>query len=147
MLVNTYTDGNQMSPDVAVDNTGNFVITWHGNGDGDDNGVYAQKFNSDGTKAGAEFNVNEYVKGGQGYPSIAMDDSGDYIIVWESYSDKGAIVIHARRYKSSGEKDGPGRDRLSDIQKRDRSEGRGILYSELKEKCREMIDIIDKVES
>ena len=47
-LVNSYTEGFQRSPDVDMDSTGRFVVTWHSPGqDGSVYGVFAQRFATD----------------------------------------------------------------------------------------------------
>lgn len=64
-----------------MDSDGNFVITWGSvNQDGSDCGVFAQRFDSTGSKTGSEFQVNTYNQNGQRFPSIAMDSYGDFII-------------------------------------------------------------------
>ncbi|MFC1849893.1 hypothetical protein ACFL27_06760 [candidate division CSSED10-310 bacterium] len=55
--VNTYTTGSQSGCDVGIDNEGDFVVVWH-----DLNGNYsiqAQRFASDGSYSGSQFQVNE----------------------------------------------------------------------------------------
>ena len=53
-LVNTYTASNQDYPTVAMDSTGAFTVAWSSNNqDGNSKGVYAQDFNSSGTKVGS----------------------------------------------------------------------------------------------
>ena len=42
--VNTYTTSGQRLPSIAIDNDGDFVIAWQGEGLGDNSGIYAQRF-------------------------------------------------------------------------------------------------------
>ncbi|CAN5610266.1 hypothetical protein BH11PLA2_BH11PLA2_06880 [soil metagenome] len=42
--VNTTTAGNQMSPSVAMDADGEFIVVWTGNGPGDTEGIYGQRY-------------------------------------------------------------------------------------------------------
>lgn len=59
--VNTTTASSQFEPAVAIDNDGDFVVTWTSSGqDGDGNGVYAQRYNASGIAQGAEFRVNTH---------------------------------------------------------------------------------------
>ncbi|HKY92740.1 MAG TPA: hypothetical protein VJM11_16945 [Nevskiaceae bacterium] len=83
--VNTYTADRQISPRVARDALGNFVVTWRSSGqDGNGGGVYAQRFASDGSKAGPEFQVNSRTSDSQTEPSVAMNASGQFVIAWSS---------------------------------------------------------------
>jgi hypothetical protein len=59
------------------------------------------------TPNGPEFQVNTYTTNSQGYPRIATDGSGHFVVVWEGSGDGDDTGIFARRYKSSGEPLGP----------------------------------------
>ncbi|CAD7849501.1 MAG: hypothetical protein [Olavius algarvensis Delta 4 endosymbiont] len=102
--VNTYTPGDQGLPSVAMDSAGNFVITWQSSGrDGDDPGIYAQMYDSSGTLAGDEFQVNTYWTNYQRSPSVAMDSVGNFVIGWQSYGQDGDVWgIYAQRFYSNG---------------------------------------------
>jgi hypothetical protein len=104
LQVNTFTTGNQRFPSVAVDSTGDFVITWESNGqDGESYGIYAQRYNRSGFIQGSEFRVNSYTTGLQDKPSVAMDSTGDFVISWESNGQDGdSYGIYAQRYSSTG---------------------------------------------
>jgi hypothetical protein len=106
--VNTYTTGSQDTPSIAMDNDGDFVISW-GSGntsldgqDGSQSGVFAQMYNSSGVPQGTEFRVNTYTTSQQAEPSIAMDSDGDFVITWrgDGYSDN--LGIFAQRYNTAG---------------------------------------------
>ncbi len=102
--VNTYWQDWQYDPCVAMDDSGGFVIAWRSWGqDGESDGIFAQRYNSDGTPAGAEFQVNTYWQYWQDSPSVAMDDSGQFIIAWTSEGQDGEYDgIFAQRYSSAG---------------------------------------------
>lgn len=106
IIVNTYTTDAQEAPKVAMNATGDFVITWMSNlQDGELYGIYAQRFNKDGTKAGNEFLVNSYTFDEQRYPDIAMNAKGDFVITWESRVQDGAgYGIFAQSYNADGTK-------------------------------------------
>lgn len=72
--------------------------------DGSGYGVYAQRFDAVGQKTGGEFRVNTYTAGGQDYPSVAMDDAGNFTIAWVSAQDakNGGEGIYAKRYDAAG---------------------------------------------
>ena len=83
---NTTTSGNQKEPSVAMDDAGNFVITWQS---GDTNNlpyedIYAQRFNSNANPNGIEFLVNDNQTGRQLHPKVAMSPTGAFVIVWEN---------------------------------------------------------------
>jgi hypothetical protein len=102
--VNTYTINDQNRPSVAMDNNGNFVVAWHSYGqDGNDVGIYAQRYDNSGTAQGSEFQVNTYTTSTQAFPSVAMDSDGDFDITWSSNDQDGnASGIYAQSYNSSG---------------------------------------------
>src|SRR5438034_1329904 len=53
--VNTYTTGDQSSPDVASDGAGDFVVVWQSaSQDGSGQGVFGQRFAASGAPVGAE---------------------------------------------------------------------------------------------
>ncbi|MDB3910615.1 hypothetical protein N9381_02205 [Paracoccaceae bacterium] len=57
--VNTHTIGDQSLPDITALSDGGFVATWVSAGqDGDDNGIYGQRYNAAGTAVGTEFRIN-----------------------------------------------------------------------------------------
>ncbi len=107
--VNTYTTSPQFRSAVAVDGDGNFAIAWQSNGqDGDGNGVYAQRYNADGTSDGDEFQVNTYTTSSQFTPAVAVGGDGNFVITWESFFQEGGsnTGIYAQRYNADGTTDG-----------------------------------------
>lgn len=102
--INTYTSGTQADPRVAASANGDFVVVWDSFGqDGMQNGVFAQRFDSIGSRVGTEFRVNTFTTGGQSDPTVAVDNDG-FTIVWESDSnqDGSSSGIFARRYDNTG---------------------------------------------
>ena len=81
-LVNTTTANDQTSPSVAVDDAGNYVVVWEGEGVGDTSGVFGQKFDSGSVAIGGEFRINQTVSGVQGNTSVAMLDLNNFVTVW-----------------------------------------------------------------
>ena len=106
--VNTYTTNNQYLPTVAADVNGNFVVAWQSfNQDGvfpDGNlGIFARRFNSAGVGQAIEFQVNLRTTGAQHFPQIAADDSGDFVVTWESVNQDGSYEgVFARGFSASG---------------------------------------------
>jgi hypothetical protein len=97
-LVNTTTSGSQGpimgTKNVAMDANGNYVVVWQdGSGvDGSGIGVYAQRYNAAGTAQGAQFRVNSYTAGDQQWPEVAMDSSGNFVVVWQSMGQDGSSL-------------------------------------------------------
>lgn len=82
VLVNSARAGNQDQADVAMDAQGNYVVvwtTWDALGNGD---IRGQRYRADGTPLGNEFLVNAYTSGNQQSPKIAMEDDGNFVVVW-----------------------------------------------------------------
>jgi hypothetical protein len=102
--VNTLTTSSQNSASVAMDSDGDFVVVWQSyNQDGSLFGVYAQRYNSNGTPQGSEFRVNTWTTGNQRNPSVAMDSDGDFVVAWQSDNQDGNVFgVYAQRYNSAG---------------------------------------------
>lgn len=102
--VNTYTVNWQSDPAIAMNPDGDFVIAWQSlYQDGDDYGVYAQRFNAAGAPQGTEFRVNTHTSDDQMQPTVAMEADGDFIIAWESYDQDGdSYGVYAQRYSVGG---------------------------------------------
>lgn len=104
--VNTYTTGVQMSAKTAMDKDGDFVITWTSRGQdaGAEYGIYAQRYNAQGVAQGAEFRVNTYTPDRQNAPAIAMDDNGNFVIVWTSSGQDGNMGgVFGQRFNAAGQ--------------------------------------------
>lgn len=77
--VNTVTYGNQFNPSIATLNDGNFVISWwDGSADGDEYGMYAQIFSTQGEKIGSDIQLNTFTDGQQARGSIVATDDGGF---------------------------------------------------------------------
>jgi len=102
--VNTFTSGFQGFPAVGVDGSGSFHVVWTSeDADGSTWGIFGQSFDSGGSPAGTEFQVNTSTLGYQGFPDIGVKDSGEFVVAWESESLTGApFEIVGRRFDGSG---------------------------------------------
>ena len=102
--VNTVTVNDQEQAAVAADSDGDFVIVWSSLGqDGSSWGVFAKRFDSSGVAKGGAFQVNAHVTLTQDRPAVAMDDDGDFVVVWASDGQDGSSDgIFARRFDSNG---------------------------------------------
>ncbi len=107
--VNTASLGDQKSPTVAIDAAGDFVVVWSSdlsNGtDASGRSIQGQRYASDGSAVGGEFQVNTYTTGDQSSPSVAMAADGDFAVVWDSSESSGPDTdssIQGQRYASDG---------------------------------------------
>ena len=100
--MNTYTVHSQDFPSVTSGADGSFVVVWEGMGqDGDHWGVFGRRYDSGGAAVGAEFQVNTYTAGFQGFPVVASDDSGDFVVVWVSIQGGTGTDVFAARFSST----------------------------------------------
>lgn len=102
--VNTYTANNQYFPVTTALADGGFVVAWGSFGrDGDQMGIFAQRYAADGSTVGGEFQVNTYTTNAQTGPSVASLDDGGFVIVWQSLGQLGSgYDIFAQRYAADG---------------------------------------------
>ncbi|PXW89991.1 cadherin domain-containing protein, partial [Nitrosomonas sp. Nm84] len=106
-LVNETTIYDQSNAKVAMDASGNFVVAWESNTEAggtyyDD--IYAQRYDSSGTKLGANFLLNTTTVGDQEQVDITMDSAGNFVTVWAGERTAGSSVysIYGQRYNASG---------------------------------------------
>ncbi|MEZ0374631.1 MAG: hypothetical protein ACAI44_36425 [Candidatus Sericytochromatia bacterium] len=105
---------NSTHPSVAMDDDGNFVVTWaaygsniEGASDTSGYGVFARRYKASGSPQGDTFQVNTYTTNIQAFPDVAIDSDGDFVIVWAnhyrssgSYGDR--ADVRGQRYSSTG---------------------------------------------
>ncbi len=87
---------------------GGYVVTWTdlSGRDGENGGVYAQIYDSEGAKVGSEFQVNTTTSGNQWSMSVAGLNDGGFVISWQSPNSGGSRQINGQIYDSSGNKVG-----------------------------------------
>ena len=96
IIANTYTDGIQSHPAVAVLEGGNVVVLWSSAGqDGSGTGVYGQLFSPAGAKIGAEFLVNQTTLKNQSSPAAVQLGGGGFATAWVSESVNGKTSLGA----------------------------------------------------
>jgi len=102
--INAVTTGQQRRPTIAMDASGNFVVVWEDDSDG--NGVYqikARGFDAAGNQRIPQFTVNTVSAGQQLKPAIATSNAGDFVVVWEDDSNTNAIYqIKMLGFNASG---------------------------------------------
>ncbi|HEV8290898.1 MAG TPA: hypothetical protein VGP94_03210, partial [Tepidisphaeraceae bacterium] len=89
---------------VAMDATGDFVVTWLSySTDFSTHGIFARRYNSAGVAQSGIVPVNSSTTPRQFFPSIAMDPAGDYVIAWQEFDPTNGIYgIYAQRYNPAG---------------------------------------------
>ncbi|HUT45612.1 MAG TPA: hypothetical protein VMX36_04970 [Sedimentisphaerales bacterium] len=91
-------------PSIAMGAAGCFVVAW----DGDPNlagldDIHARLYDANGTALGEQFLVNTTLSSAQQYPQAAMNDDGEFVIVWDCRIDPNSDSerdIFGRRFDS-----------------------------------------------
>jgi hypothetical protein len=104
--VNTVRFSSVTRPSIAMDVAGNFVVAW----DGDPNlasldDIHARLYDVNGTPIGEQFLVNTTIAGAQQYPQAAMNEEGEFVIVWDCRIDPNSESerdIFGQRFDSLG---------------------------------------------
>jgi hypothetical protein len=108
--VNTVDDQIQQLPKVAMSDSGSFVVIWEsdheqylidgtlGNYD-----VYARRLDLLGNALTGEFQVNTETTGTQRATGIAMDASGSFVVVWQTFGqdEPGSYGVFAQRFDAN----------------------------------------------
>ncbi|MHC4400564.1 MAG: trypsin-like serine protease, partial [Planctomycetota bacterium] len=107
--VNTFGDGEQQHSQIFMDADGDFVVAWESFQDrplppttlpdeANSFGVFAQRyartalsgqnpFLGPNGELGGELPVSSTKPGDQRYPSVALDDTGDYVVIWSGLGE------------------------------------------------------------
>jgi hypothetical protein len=110
--VNTHIGSPQSVPSVAALADGGFVATWQSwTQDGFGEGVYAQRYGTDGQPVGGEFRVNTQIGGEQYDSSVAALADGGFVVTWTSLmvwiswggQNSSRHDVYAQRYNADGQ--------------------------------------------
>ncbi|HWM91165.1 MAG TPA: hypothetical protein VN493_10390 [Thermoanaerobaculia bacterium] len=104
LRVNSFLSNCQQAPALSFAPDGGFVVVWQSDGqDGSGWGIFAQRFDEDGSLAGPEFQINATTSGDQRAPAVAHGPSGSFTVVWKSEGQDGdSWGVYARRFDASG---------------------------------------------
>jgi hypothetical protein len=103
--VNTTTVDSQFRPHIGMSASGTFVIAWESFGQAcdADAAIYMQRYDAAGVAQGGETRVNVTTTQYQTHPTVAMDNTGDFVVAWESYlTDGSGNGVYARVFNSAG---------------------------------------------
>ena len=94
----------QCSPALATAPNGDLVMVWDSRGvDGDGRAVVMRRFAADGTALDAmEQQVNAFTASRQENAHLAIDGSGEIVVVWEGRSAADGSGVVARRFGADG---------------------------------------------
>jgi len=97
IAVNSYTTGAQEQPLITALAGGDFLVSWTSRGqDGSGGGVYAQRFNADGTADGPEFRINDVTLGIQENLALHPLADGGFAVAWgQDYANNAWITAYA----------------------------------------------------
>lgn len=110
-VVNERGNERQSNPAIASDAQGRFLVAWNSaTHTAEHTGVFARRYAADGTPAGASFRVNSSGRDIYAIVAVAMNASGQAVIVWPERSSTGLPVatnssyshIVAQRYAADG---------------------------------------------
>lgn len=103
-LVNTETDQSQSGSFVTALATGGFLVTWvSSNQDGQNGGIFGQRFKANGDPVGSEFQINTFTPKGQWAPNATALTDGGFVVTWFSEDNDGdGFGIFGQRYDSNG---------------------------------------------
>jgi hypothetical protein len=105
--VNTVSSGDQLRPKVAIAPSGAFVVAYEDDSsDADGAGNFDIKvrgFDPGGCAGFSDRVVNTVTSGHQAQPSVAMDQSGNFVVVWaDDNDDNGVYQIRGRGFGADG---------------------------------------------
>jgi hypothetical protein len=99
--VSSYTGGYELAPSVACRDDDSFVVVWQDptGRDGNFAGILGRRFGTSGNPAGADFVVNTYTVGDQGYPDVGAAGNGNFTVVWQG--DANGRGVFGQRFDSA----------------------------------------------
>jgi Ca2+-binding RTX toxin-like protein len=103
ILVNSYTTSSQAEPAVTALADGGWLVTWDSVEDGSSNGIYQQRYASNGAAEGNENEINTYTTGLQYGASVATLADGGWVVTWTSSGEDGSgLGVYQQRYTRYG---------------------------------------------
>lgn len=103
--VNDTAAGDQITPAVAMDTTGNFVVTWTDPRSGDP-AIYLQRYSARGAPVGGNVQVNAGGAYSRGSSDVFLHDDGSSVVVWRDARNAGLDDIYLQRVDADGNPSG-----------------------------------------
>ena len=102
--INTFTNDYQWLGDIEAFDDGSFVVAWCSwEQDGDDGGIYLQRFDAQANKLSGEIRVNSSTAYYQWLPKIVKMTSENFAVIWSSWKQDGDREgIYTKIYSKSG---------------------------------------------
>ncbi|MCF6323125.1 MAG: hypothetical protein L3J89_02175 [Gammaproteobacteria bacterium] len=98
-LIETDDAGNAVTPQIAVDGSGNALAVWS-QSDGDRNNIWANRYTAGGAWGTAQMIETDNANSATA-PQITVNDSGDAMAVWQQIDGSGISNIWANHYASA----------------------------------------------
>jgi hypothetical protein len=103
-----------LDPVVAMNPAGDFVVAWNDKSLTSRPAVYVRPYGADGRPLGPKQRVNTLLQRTAYGPVVAMDDDGDFVVVWSvPHQLKGGLIpsasgydIYTQRYSKTGSPNG-----------------------------------------
>ncbi len=112
VLVNQTTDDDQMTSHdtrgshraVAADQDGNYVVVWSSQGQDESGwGVFGRRFDKNGNPLTHEFQINGIQSDDEQHATVAMNDSGQFVVTWTANDHDGSGKgVFYRVFNASG---------------------------------------------
>lgn len=103
-LVNSEQIRDQITPSVAMDSDGDYVVVWTAGGipaSGSD--VFGQRFDRFGQRLEQQFRINNTTLAAQVGGAVTMDSHGNFLVVWQSVHQDGfSEGVYSREYDIVG---------------------------------------------
>ncbi len=113
--INSNSDGDQIQPVVATNDTGRLVYVWEDDSDDSDgkitttsnnaHDIYARVMlpESCAISGNSQIVVNVKTEGHQSEPDVAMDKNGNFVVVWtDDHDNNGSTQIYMRGFNADG---------------------------------------------
>ena len=90
------TAGDQSNASVAMNSSGDFVVSWDGQGSGDNEGIFMRRFDAAGAPSTGITVVNTTTSGRQEESDVALTNDGRVVVTW--FDDSNGKRIVARQF-------------------------------------------------
>jgi hypothetical protein len=107
--VNAVTNAGHDAAAVGMDPVGNFVVVWTRSDAPFMRPIFGRRFASTGVPLGPEFQVSTSIPGYLGGADVAVDASGNFVVVWGAADAFGGLLgdLYGQRFASNGVPVGP----------------------------------------